>query len=330
MKRLLFMIILGAALLLCACGGPDPAEESGLPAQTLPVPEPADGTMAALGVTPDNYPRIDGSTSTLGMVRAIFENVYGESFDEDDYPQQASKTVPSYDMLIKGDVDLILVPYASPEVRQQAEDAGVELEYAKVAAEALIFITPAENSAEGITGDQARAIYLHNAVASWSELGGPDRALVPLCRNADSGSQSQLDNLVLRGESMDPGIRENYVELTMEGMLEQTAFYHNGGLNGSPSDCYALGYTLFTYLQNADRITGIGQSLKILDFEGVAATAETIADGTYPLADGYYAVVRADLPPDHPARAVIRWLLSPAGCAALTERGFLPASPQED
>ena len=62
---------------------------------------------------------------------------------------------------------------------------------------------------------------------------------MPICRNADSGSQSQLDNLILQGEPMDPSIQENYVELTMEGMLEQTAFYHTGGLFGQPSDSYA-------------------------------------------------------------------------------------------
>ena len=200
----------------------------------------------------------------------------------------------------------------------------MELELAQVAAEALIFITPAENTASNITGDQVRDIYLHNGIASWTELGGPDRTLVPICRNADSGSQSQLDNLILKGEPMDPSIQENYVELTMEGMLEQTAFYHTGGMFGQPSDSYALGYTLFTYLQNMDEFTGIASSLKILDYEGVPATAQTISGGSYPLTDGYYAVTRADLPEDHPARVLTRWLRSEEGQVAILSRGFLP------
>ena len=98
-------------------------------------------------------------------------------------------------------------PSPSADVLNQAKEAGVELELAQVAAEALIFITPAENTASNITGDQVRDIYLHNGIASWTELGGPDRALVPICRNADSGSQSQLDNLILKGEPMDPSIQ---------------------------------------------------------------------------------------------------------------------------
>ena len=123
---------------------------------------------------------------------------------------------------------------------------------------------------------------------------------------------------------MDPSIQENYVELTMEGMLEQTAFYHTGGMFGQPSDSYALGYTLFTYLQNMDEITGIASSLKILDYEGVPATAQTISEGSYPLTGGYYAVTRADLPEDHPARVLTRWLRSEEGQVAILSRGFLP------
>ena len=56
----------------------------------------------------------------------------------------------------------------------------------------------------------------------------------------------------------------------------------------------------------------------------MAATAQSIADGSYPLSDGYYAVLRADLPQDHPARAVVRWLRSQTGQEELLHRGFLP------
>lgn len=59
-----------------------------------------------------------------------------------------------------------------------------------------------------------------------------------------------LVNIILNGEKMHLAIQKNYVELTMEGMLEQVAFYHGGGLSGSPTNSYALGYTLYTYLKN--------------------------------------------------------------------------------
>ena len=202
----------------------------------------------------------------------------------------------------------------------EAEAAGVELEFTKIAAEALVFITPKANTAKNITYDQVREIYLNNGISNWTALGGPDRQLVPICRNADSGSQSQMDNLILHGEPMAPEIEDNYLEMTMDGMLTQVAFYHNGGLDGEPSNSYALGYTLFTYLRGYE--SWPAEELKMLDYEGVPATEETIASGEYPLSDGYYAVTRAGLPQDDPARAVVDWLLGPTAEQELEIYGY--------
>jgi phosphate transport system substrate-binding protein len=82
------------------------------------------------------------------------------------YPAKASKTVPAYRLLIAGEANMILVPYASADVLEEAENAGVELEFHKVAAEALLFITPAENPTESITLEQIREIYLHYGITN--------------------------------------------------------------------------------------------------------------------------------------------------------------------
>lgn len=269
-------------------------------------------TADKLGITHENYPIIDGSTSTLGIVQGINRAMY-KDIENDNWPETASKTVPSYKLLINDEVDMIIVPYASSDVLSIAEDSGVELEFFRIAAEALIFITPIENQTENITMEQVRKIYLDYGIKNWSELGGPNREIVPICRNADSGSQSQMDNLILMDQKMHSAIEKNHVELTMEGMLEQVAFYHYGGLDGSPTESYALGYTLYTYLKNTGHITGIDEELKMLAFEGVLPSKKSIADGSYPLADGYYVVIRKDLPEDHSARSVIDWLRSGDG-----------------
>ena len=280
-------------------------------------------TAAAYGITHDNYPKIDGSTSTLGLSREINMAMY-KSEENGNFPSKASKTVPSYKRLIDGEVDLIIVPYASQDVLNLAKKSGVELEFIPVVSEALIFITPKDNETKNITMEQVRDIYLNYGVNNWKELGGPDKEIVPICRNSDSGSQSQLDNLILNNKEMHPDIQKNYVVLTMEGLLEQVAFYHNGGLEGKPTESYAIGYTLFTYLKNMDNITGIGESLNILAFEGVLPTEETIVDGSYSLTDGYYAVVRSDMPEDHSARKIIKWLKSEDGKENIRKLRLIP------
>ena len=280
-------------------------------------------TAGKLGITHQNYPRIDGSTSTLAIVRAINETMY-QSNENDNFPKTASKTVPSYKLLIDGKVDMIVVPYASSDILALAKDVGIKLEFYPIAAEALVFITPKENKTENLTMEQVRKIYLNYGITNWSVLRGPDRELVPICRNPDSGSQSQMDNLILNGKKMHSGIQKNYVELTMEGMLEQVAFYHNGGLNGKPTNSYALGYTLYTYLKSIGDVTGIDDRLKMLAFEGVVPSEESIADGSYSLADGYYVVVRSDLHKEHSARSIINWLKSEDGKALVKRLRLIP------
>lgn len=310
----------------------DPAKPTVPYPTTTDDPLPDDALMTdtakELGITSENYPRIDGSTSTLDIAHAIWRAMYKEGTPEYEkiYSMEPSRTVPSYELLIQGNVDLILVPYASQAVLDLARDAGVELEFHKVAAEALIFVTPKDNTTEGITREQVRSIYLDYGITNWTELGGPDRELVPICRNADSGSQSQMDNLVLENEPMHPDIQKNYVELTMEGMLELVAFYHNGGFSSSPTNSYAIGYTLYTYLQGMNDVTGIGDQLDILAYDGVLPTEESISDGSYPLSDGYYAVVRSDLPEEHSARAVIEWLQGADGQAEIKNIGLIPCA----
>ena len=70
--------------------------------------------VTSIQITPESYPRIDGSTSTLKLVQEIYKEVHKYvGYDLSHIPQKASKTVPSYERLISNQVDLILVPKAS-------------------------------------------------------------------------------------------------------------------------------------------------------------------------------------------------------------------------
>ncbi|WFA09043.1 substrate-binding domain-containing protein [Tissierella sp. Yu-01] len=325
-RLIIVILILSITLIIASC------KKDTIIKNTMEVPTKNDSNISSnlmsdiamkYGITHESFPRIDGSTSTLSIVRAINIAMYQDT-GNDNFPETASKTVPAYKLLIDGNVDIIIVPYASLEVTELAKSKGVKLEFYPVASEALVFITPIENETVNITKEQVRNIYIDYGINNWSELGGPDRELVPICRNADSGSQSQMDNLILMGKEMHPSIKKNYVELTMEGMLDIVAFYHSGGLDGSPTDSYAIGYTLYTYLKNMGEVTGIDERLKMLSYEGVAPTEESIADGSYSLADGYYAVIRSDLPEEHDARSIIKWLKSDEGKDAISNLNYIP------
>ena len=120
-KPLAFVLILIMTLSLVSCAkSTDKPEPTGLTSEKptvnnnnpSPINESPENLMSdtadKLGITHQNYPRIDGSTSTLSIVRAINEAMY-QSDENENFPETASKTVPSYKLLIDGEVDMIIM-----------------------------------------------------------------------------------------------------------------------------------------------------------------------------------------------------------------------------
>jgi phosphate transport system substrate-binding protein len=223
-------------------------------------------------------------------------------------PKKASKTVPSYKRLIDKEVDLIIVPDPSQEVKDLAAKANVKLEYIPIGAEALVFITPKDNPVSNISIAQVNKIYTDMSITNWSKLGGKDGRIVPICRNNDSGSQSQFNNIVLRkNQLVHPVIQKNYLAEKMGGMLGMVESYESFA-KGSEKNAFTLGYTPYYYLQLNKSADSDEPRLKILSIDNIAPTPQTILSKHYPLAINYFAVIRKDTAKDHPARKIAGWL----------------------
>ena len=67
----------------------------------------------------------------------------------------------------------------------------------------------------------------------------------------------------------------------------------------------------------------------VAGMDGVLPTPETILSKEYPLAMGYYAVIRKDEPADSPARKIVAWLLSDEGQRAVTTAGLGALKPRK-
>ena len=281
-------------------------------------------TADFIGITTRNFPRIDGSTSAIDLMNGIMHEMFVPSpyFTGDErwraewrYDRwHVSRTIPSYELLIAGEVDMIIVPEPSAFVLGLAEEAGVELEFTPIIREALVFITSVENPVSEITWQQVLEIYVDASITNWAELGGLDGRIIPLNRNAHSGSQTLMENLVLDGREMHPSL-DRYVIERMETMISSTGFTSWEILSlpdwqfgdEMPSfNYFALGYTVYFFLASRDYV-------KPLAFDGIFPSYETITSGEYPLITHYYAVIHADTPDNSPERKIIDWLLTPEG-----------------
>ncbi len=271
---------------------------------------------AAFGLDKE-MPRVTGSTSSYPITDSLYGALFENYRNHPMFPKSHDKTIESYKLLIDGKTDVILVPDPSSEVKELSEEKGVELEYIPIANEALVFFTASDNPAENLTSADIERIYIDNSVTNWNEIGGSDAGFTPFCRNNDSGSHAQMEQFFLKGREINENIRREHISLSMSSILTEVQAYniHNPG-------SYALGYSMYYYFENTKRVLGMDESLKLLSVDGAKPTAESLADGSYPLATHYFAVIRKDEPENSPARKLAAFLTSEGGQICISTAGF--------
>lgn len=269
-------------------------------------------------------PVIDGSTSTYPYTQGVYSVLFTNGTAHPQFPKSHSKSFASYERLIRGEADVLFAATkASAELESLAAKQGVELQYIPIAYDAMVFFTNLENPVNGLTRQQIQDIYVRNAYSSWDQVGGPEAKLLPYCRNTDSGSHALMERYFLEDGklSLAPEILQGNVSVAMSSALTDVA----SALSLDPP-AYAIGYSVYAYYGSYEEMmTDVTPNkLKLLAVDGVLPTAETIADGTYPLADYNYIVLRSDEPKDSPARRLAEFMVSDAGQQAVADSGFLP------
>ena len=265
------------ALLLCAgCAGPVQPTQS-----PTAAPQPSQGEDITF--TRDNFPRLDGSTSTAPLGRAIAAVLLGER-------------------------DLVIAAEPNADVFDEMEQAGFEVQMEPFAQEALVFVVNAGNPVDSLTVEQIQGIYT-GQITNWSQVGGEDLPIAPFQRDADSGSQVLMEKLVMDGlDLIQPP--EGLVAGSMDGLITGVMSYDN-------SDS-AIGYTVFYYAHDME----MAQGLKILRVEGVSPSAGAIRAGEYPLRNPYYVAMDANTPEQSMTAVLYRWLLGEDGQRLVARLGY--------
>ena len=263
-------------------------------------------------------PIIDGSTSTYPFTQAVYTQLFANGSTHPNFVYSHSKSHASYQRLINGEVDMLFASvYPASDILAMSEEKGVELELIPIAYDAMIFFTNMENPIKGLTKDQISNIYVNNEYANWQELGGSDALLYPYCRNNDSGSHAQMEKHFLNGNDIHPKIKAETTSVTMSNVLTDVMDAKTDDPKG-----FGLGYSIYYYFNNMDLFYDTKSQLKLLEIDGIYPNDETIADGTYPLSNNTYIVLRKDTPPDSPARKMAEFMLTDEGQTCVELAGY--------
>ncbi len=293
------------------------------------------------GLSIDNYPVVDGSTSTLPLNNVIACELLGIKYDwketEIDWSSSSwgiepavkgnlkrklekrvlsNQTHGSIMNLIDNKVDITLsARKMSPDEQAYAESKGVNLIETPIALDAFVFIVSADNTVEDLTTENIRDIYT-GKITKWPDLGvetGPYFTdIYPFIRNRNSGSQELMDKLIMKDlEYIDLPIYQEQLVFTMAGLLDAIARNPN-----------AIGYTVLYY--NDFIIRPREDYLKKIAIDGVAPTKEAITNRTYPYTIEVYASIRADLDQSSMGYKVYEWLQTPKGKEIIAKSGYIP------
>ena len=262
-----------------------------------------------------SFPKIDASLATQPLVNAFVKNFTG--LDEFDVSSlNYSNTHPGYVKLINGEVDLIVVTEPSEEELALARQKGVELEIIPVVKEGFVFYVNKDNPVDSLTVEQIQKIYT-GEIINWKEVGGEDREIKAYQRPVNSGSQTGMLSLVMKGQNLMAAPKENLVESMFE-IVNLVSSYRNG-LN-------AIGYSYYYYantmFQTIDK--EIASNIKMLGINGVKPTNQTIKDSSYPFETAYYIVINKASAKNSSARILANHMLSARGQKVAEDAGYVP------
>ena len=320
-KRNRSLAIVVALLMLCSgCQSSVDSNNEVTPTMTqVPIKEPTpiitiipEQKEASISntMTVENYPKVDGSTATLPLSEAVFMLATGESDKVAKEEVVHTKTTNSYYRLYDKEVDLLIVYEPSEAIVERMKEEPLTIK--PIGLDALVFMANQANPVKSLTMEQLISIY-SGEISNWMEVGGFNKELLAFQRPIGSGSQSLMQKLVMKDKEMVTGdnvFRYSTMSDILEGMLS-----YNGEDN-------TLGYSVFYYANNMY----FEKDLKFMAVDGILPSTQTIYDGSYPLSNAFYAVIRKDEPEDSNARKLFDWLTEEEGQQLVLDLGYVPVT----
>jgi phosphate transport system substrate-binding protein len=280
----------------------------------------------------EEMPRLDGATAAYPVYGAFVEAVYkglGEYYeankdnhDKDVYMAfvesrhypfnivQCSKTNGAYERLINGETDIIFVAEPSKAQVEMIKEKGDEFVLTPMGYEAFVFFTNIKNPVENLSIQEIQDIY-GGEVTNWKDVGGENKKILPYQRPENSGSQTVMENKVMKDRTMLEPTKETYAG-GMGEIISQVSNYKNAK--------NAMGYSFMYYSSSMIK----NNQIKYIAVNGVKPTPETVRNKEYPFTVPVYAVTLKSNENKNVGK-LLDWILSDEGQSLIEQTGYVSA-----
>ncbi|RED56548.1 phosphate ABC transporter substrate-binding protein [Cohnella lupini] len=184
-------------------------------------------------------------------------------------------------------------------------DKAAELVDHQVAIVGMAAVVNPEVTVDNLTKQQLIDIFT-GKVTNWKDVGGNDQKIQIVNRPSSSGTRATFEKYALGQKSED-----------LQGSIQEDASGTVKKLVGETPG--AIGYLALSYLDD---------SIKTVKYEGIEATVDNIANGTYPVWAYEHMYTKGE--PDAAVKAFLDYMVSDeVQNADVVELGYIPASKMQ-
>ena len=251
-------------------------------------------------------------TNTDGIIETNYGRATNSSYDT--AYVLCSKTHDSYINLIYDEVDLIFCAAPSDEEIEEARTNNRELILTPIGKEAFVFFVNSKNKINNLSKENIKDIYT-GKINNWKVLGGDNMKIKAYQRNKYSGSQSAFIRF-MASMNAENDIMAPDTETVIGGMLEVidvVSEYRNRK--------NAIGYSFLFYATEMVK----NNEIKTISIDNIEPNRENIKNGTYKLANDFYAITTKRALEENPnVQKLIDFILSKDGQYLISTTGYTP------
>ena len=293
MKKIIAMVLslCLAGALLTACGSQttepagDTAEATAAPTAAAEEQEEA----AALSGTVTT----GGSTSVEKVVGAFIE-AFMQANPDVDVTYDPTGSSAGITGASEETLDIGLSSRALKDEEAQSGLTGTTF-----ALDGIAIIVNNENTVEDLTLEQIKGLAT-GEISNWSEVGGPDAPVVLIGREAGSGTRDGFESIV---------------DVEDVCKYEQELNSTGGVIAAVASNPNAFGYASLSAVEDTVKAVTVG---------GVAATEETVQDGTYQIQRPFVFVTKDGAEQSEAVKAFMEFALSADAADLIRNAGAVP------
>ena len=245
---------------------------------------------------------MDGST-TVGPIAKAFAEYYMNKHPNVNITVSESGSGNGAKSLINGKCDVAnMSRFMKDKELKAAVAAGIAPVAHVVALDGLPVIVHPSNPVKDLTVAQIRDIYLGN-ITNWKAVGGPNKKIVVISRDTNSGTYETFHKLVMKKAKMMAGAE--YVG--SNGAARQR-------VQSTPA---AIGYAGIGFLDD---------TIKAVKINGIPPTLETVKSGVYPIARPLFMFTNGYPKMGTELYKFVTLYLSERGQDLVEEIGFIPVT----